>query len=85
VLLYKDQDYGIAMLFGLKSGNFNPVNGFDFTGYTITINSKATNLAIRNFTPDSWEGIRQTILDVPLSHPFWRMDKDLGYKPWVGL
>jgi hypothetical protein len=39
---------------------------------------------MRNFTPDSWEGIRQMILDVPLSHPFWRVDKDLGRKPWVG-
>ncbi|KAK4150528.1 hypothetical protein C8A00DRAFT_36860 [Chaetomidium leptoderma] len=51
---------------------------------TVTIDTYATNTAMRNFPVSSWDGIRDAISAVPLCHPFWRVDPDLGLRPWKG-
>jgi hypothetical protein len=58
--LCKLQEHDIAMSLGFKpldvdkNEEFDPVNGFDFTCRTITIDTVATNMAIYNFNPSTW-------------------------------
>ena len=85
--LCKFQDHGIAMRFGLvqpEGEDFDPVMHFDLDRCTITLDAVVTNMAMRNFTPDSWESIRSTLCSVPLNHPFWRVDPALGDQVWQG-
>lgn len=85
--LCKKQDHGIAMRFGLawpEGEDFDPLEHFDFTQCTVTIDAYATNTAMRNYPVSSWDGIRDEISAVPLRHPFWRADSDLGLRPWRG-
>ncbi|KAK4034034.1 hypothetical protein C8A01DRAFT_19101, partial [Parachaetomium inaequale] len=86
--LCKDQDHGIPMVFGLvlsdRDTAFDPVEHFDLTRCTITIDTQGTNLAMLNYPKTSWNLIPRMIAMVPFSHPFWRVHQDLGLKPWAG-
>jgi hypothetical protein len=85
--LCKGPDHGIAMLFGItcsEEQEFDPVEHFDFTKCTVTVDAQCTNMGMKNYPVESWEGIREALEVVPLSHPFWRVDHDLGLWPWVG-
>jgi len=69
------------MKFGLvcpEGQQFDAVRHFDLTRCTITLDSWSTNLAMRNWTPESWEGIRTAVSRVPLHHSFWRVHPSLG-------
>ncbi|KAH6623225.1 hypothetical protein F5144DRAFT_615065 [Chaetomium tenue] len=79
--LCKLQDHGIAMKFGLvwpDNEDFDPINHFDWTQCTVTIDVKTTSLAMLNYEPKTWDGIRQLVSAVPLSHPLWEIDPTLG-------
>ena len=83
--LCKLQDHGIPMRFGLvwpEGEDFDPVEHFDFARCTVTIDAQATNLAMFNFPVSAWEGIREALSSVPLSHPFWRVEPELGLATW---
>ncbi|SPQ20051.1 b226b31c-ec1d-4b71-8ca7-9485d6eda6f1 [Thermothielavioides terrestris] len=86
--LCRARDHGVAMRFGLNLPNngqpFDPVEHWDFFLCTVTIDSQATNMAMRNFAAGLWESIRQMIMAVQPSHTHWRLDKDLGLRSWVG-
>ncbi|KAH7147828.1 hypothetical protein DER46DRAFT_564225, partial [Fusarium sp. MPI-SDFR-AT-0072] len=82
--LCKKQMHGIAMKFGItKSTNFDPVGDIDLGQSTVTIDAKITNMAMYNYEPNSWDGIRKTMSMVSLYHPLWRPDSKLGESPWV--
>jgi uncharacterized Zn-finger protein len=85
--LCRKQDHGIAMRFGLclpgNGEDFDPVEHWDDFLCTVTIDSQATNMAMRDFPVASWDSIRDALSRVPCSHPFWRMDADLGLRCWV--
>jgi hypothetical protein len=52
----KDQDHGIAMHFGLVQPDdeeFDPVKHFDLSRCTIRMDTRATNMAMRDFSTDS--------------------------------
>ena len=75
------------MRFGLvqpEGEDFDPVMHFDLDRCTITLDAVVTNMAMRNFSPDSWESIRSTLCSVPLNHSFWRVDLALGNQLWQG-
>ncbi|KAK4243037.1 hypothetical protein C7999DRAFT_45057 [Corynascus novoguineensis] len=85
--LCKNQDHGIAMIFGLepfKGTEFDPVKHFDLARCTITIDTKATNWSMSNYPSESWGLIPQMLSMVPLCHPFWQVHDSLGLEPWVG-
>ena len=63
---------------------FDPVMHFDLDRCTVTLDAVVTNMAMRNFSPDSWESIRSTLCSVPLNHSFWRVDLALGNQVWQG-
>ncbi|KAL6407078.1 Krueppel like proteinous protein 1 [Ilyonectria robusta] len=71
------------MKFGLiEADPFDPVQHIDLSQCTVTIDSITTNLAMHNFSADSWESIRSALSEVPLHHPFWRVDPGLGSEVW---
>ena len=78
------------MIFGLEADkfkidkDFDPVQHFDLSRCTVTIDTQATNMAMRNFPLSSWDSIKSAISAIPLSHPLWRVDPDLGLRGWVG-
>ncbi|KAH8911519.1 hypothetical protein BR93DRAFT_990466, partial [Coniochaeta sp. PMI_546] len=85
--LCKLQDHGIAMFLGVvveDGKEWDPVEGFDFGKCTVTIDTGFTNFAMYRFPPDSWERIRTIVSMVPLHHPLWRPDPDLGMAIWNG-
>ncbi|KAK4044446.1 hypothetical protein C8A01DRAFT_31500 [Parachaetomium inaequale] len=52
----KDQDHGIAMLFGLSQPDgeeFDPVQHFDLARCTIRMDSQATNMLMKDYSTDS--------------------------------
>ncbi|KAH6850199.1 hypothetical protein B0I37DRAFT_428192 [Chaetomium sp. MPI-CAGE-AT-0009] len=85
--LCKDQDHGVAMRFGLclprKGEDFDPVEHWDDFLCTVTVDSQATNMAMRDFSAASWDSIRHALSRVPCTHPFWRVDADLGLRCWI--
>jgi hypothetical protein len=75
--LCKFQDHGIAMRFGLclpnngENDSFDPVEHWDFFTCTVTMDSVAVNMAMRDWPVTSWDIIRDTITRVPLSYLYW--------------
>jgi hypothetical protein len=63
---------------------FDPVKHFDLDRSTMTIDTRGTNMAMRDFATSSWAGIREVIMAVPLSHPLWQIDPAVGLEGWVG-
>lgn len=73
------------MKFGLiEADPFDPVQHIDLSQCTITIDSVTTNNAMYRYSADSWESIRSALSEVPLHHPFWRVDPALGSEVWGG-
>jgi hypothetical protein len=84
--LCKLQDHGIPMVFGLAwpdGEEFDPVEHFDFNACTVTIDTKATNMAMRNFQQHTWPSILEVVKASPLSHSLWEIDPALGFKSWI--
>lgn len=84
--LCKKQDHGIAMLFGYNrpdNEEFDPVKHFDMARCTVTIDTQATNMAMGRSSVSSWDGIREILSAVPLSHPLWQLDPALGITSWT--
>ncbi|KAL2193975.1 hypothetical protein P885DRAFT_43990, partial [Corynascus similis CBS 632.67] len=86
--LCKYQDHNIAMRFGLclpKNGeDFDPVEHWDDFSCTVTIDSQATNMAMKDYAVSSWDSIRRAISSVPWRHPYWRVNPLLDERCWVG-
>jgi hypothetical protein len=87
--LCRGPDHGIAMKFGLtnsnsKSSKFDPVEHIDLSQCTVTIDAKQTNIAMKNYEASAWDSIRDIAKLVPLHHPFWRVDSNLGNTVWIG-
>lgn len=84
--LCKGPDHGIAMKFGISEPDglvpFDPVEHIDLSQCTITIDTFATNMAMWNYKPESWPGIRSVLSDVPLRHPLWSIEKSAGEEVW---
>lgn len=81
----KDQDHGIAMRFGIVTRDdqpFNPVEDIDLSCCTIAIDTQLTNMAMKNYPRESWPSIRANFCQVPLHHPFWRIDPSVGSEVW---
>ncbi|KAK4238203.1 hypothetical protein C8A03DRAFT_44029 [Achaetomium macrosporum] len=80
-------DHGIAMIFGLTATGgvqaFNPIDGFDIDQCTVTVETATTNTATGNFPATSWDGVRQALSRVPLSHPCGCIHPDTGGNLWV--
>ncbi|EWZ42618.1 hypothetical protein FOZG_07486 [Fusarium oxysporum Fo47] len=85
VSLCKKQDHGIAMVFGIEDApGFDPVQHIDLTRATVTLDTGFTNMAMRNFDAGSWDNLRAILMQVPLHHPFWKVDLSLGDSVWAG-
>ncbi|KAF5536142.1 krueppel like ous 1 [Fusarium mexicanum] len=85
VSLCKKQDHGIAMIFGIEDApDFDPVQHIDLTRATVTLDTGFTNMAMRNFNASSWDSLRTILMQVPLHHPFWKVDLSLGDNVWAG-
>ncbi|KAH6854726.1 hypothetical protein B0I37DRAFT_350008 [Chaetomium sp. MPI-CAGE-AT-0009] len=85
--LCKTQDHSIAMVSGLAwpdGEEFDPVKHFDLDRSTMTIDTKGTNMAMRDFATSAWAGIREVLMAVPLRHPLWQIDPAAGLAGWVG-
>lgn len=86
--LCKGPDHGIAMMFGVLTipdgTTFDPVQHIDLAKSTVTLDAVVTNFAMYNYSVDSWPGIRAALCSIPLHHPFWRLDSDLGNEVWAG-
>ncbi|KAK4039342.1 hypothetical protein C8A01DRAFT_16667, partial [Parachaetomium inaequale] len=79
--------HGVAMKFGLalKPGEeFDPVNHWDHSLGTVTIDAQGTNMAMLHFAESSSADIRHMISCVPLAHSYWSVHPDLGREPWAG-
>ncbi|KAG5827294.1 hypothetical protein H9Q74_002639 [Fusarium xylarioides] len=85
VSLCKKQDHGIAMIFGIEdTPDFDPVQHINLTCATVTLDTGFTNMAMKNFNAGSWDGLRTILMQVPLYHPFWKVDLSLGDNVWAG-
>lgn len=72
------------MKFGITNiNNFDPVGDIDLGQSTVTIDAQITNMAMYNYEPNAWDGIRETLRMVPLYHPLWRPDSKLGQSLWI--
>ncbi|KAM0496633.1 hypothetical protein ACHAP8_007210 [Fusarium lateritium] len=82
--LCKKQTHGIAMRFGIvKFEDFDPVQDIDLSQSTITVDARVTNLAMLDWEPSAWGDILEALRLVPLSHPLWRPDPNLGLTSWI--
>ncbi|KAL0472562.1 hypothetical protein QR685DRAFT_605433 [Neurospora intermedia] len=61
----------------------NPINDFDLSKCTITIDSFATNFAMGFSSTDYWPKILALLRAVPMQTPLWRMNKSLGMSRWA--
>lgn len=61
----------------------DPINDFDLSKCTITIDSFATNTAMGFSSTDYWPKILALLRTVPVQTPLWRMDKSLGMSRWA--
>ncbi|SCO36127.1 uncharacterized protein FFNC_05059 [Fusarium fujikuroi] len=85
VSLCKKQDHGIAMIFGIEdTPDFDPVQHIDLSCATVTLDTSFTNMAMKNFDTGSWDSLRTILMQVPLHHPFWKVDLSLGDTVWAG-
>ncbi|KAM0549398.1 hypothetical protein ACHAO7_006290, partial [Fusarium culmorum] len=85
VSLCKKQDHGIAMVFGIEDApDFDPIQHIDLSRTTVTIDTSLTNMAMRNYDDGSWDSLRSTLMQVPLHHPFWKVNLSLGNEVWAG-
>lgn len=87
ISLCKKQDHGIAMLFGIDKvelETFDPRLHLDLSRSTITIDTWFTNRTMFHYEPGLWGDIRSVISQVPLNHPYWRVDASLGNDVWKG-
>ncbi|KAM0218237.1 hypothetical protein ACHAQI_001424 [Fusarium lateritium] len=83
--LCKKQDHGIAMVFGIADvPDFDPVRDIDLSRASVTLDSGFTNMAMKDFDNNSWDGIRTAAMHIPLHHPFWRISPSLGNEMWSG-
>lgn len=78
-------DHGVAMRTGLEiqspaQGDFD----IDLTKCSIQTDSWFTNKAKFNFSSSDWPEIKNLLMHVPLSHPFYRIPASLGSKLWYG-
>ncbi|KAK3309217.1 uncharacterized protein B0T15DRAFT_134015 [Chaetomium strumarium] len=63
---------------------FDPVEHFDLSRCTVTIDSQCTDMGMKNYSAGTWDEIRTALEEVPLSYPFWRVDPKVGLFPWIG-
>ncbi|KAF4994612.1 hypothetical protein FGRMN_5681 [Fusarium graminum] len=83
--LCKKQDHGIAMVFGIADvPDFDPVRDIDLSCASVTLDSGFTNMAMKDFNVNCWDGIRTAAMHIPLHHPFWRVNLSLGNEMWSG-
>ncbi|KAH6847559.1 hypothetical protein B0I37DRAFT_391421 [Chaetomium sp. MPI-CAGE-AT-0009] len=82
----KHQGHDVTMKFGLvwpDDEDFDPIKHFNLACCTVTIDAKATNLAMLNYETYSWDGIHEMLSAVPLSHPLWDIDPALSLRSWI--
>ncbi|KAM0282169.1 hypothetical protein ACHAPQ_011144 [Fusarium lateritium] len=85
VSLCKKQDHGIAMVFGIADvPDFDPVQHIDLDLATVTLDTGYTNMAMSNYDTGSWDSLRSILAQIPLHHPFWKVNLSLGDEVWAG-
>ncbi|KAF4958402.1 hypothetical protein FSARC_11036 [Fusarium sarcochroum] len=82
--LCKGPDHGIAMKFGLVEDGqaFDPVRHIDLSQSTIALDAWVTNSSMQSYSTDSWWEILDIIRNIPLHHPYWKPDPEMGSRVW---
>jgi len=83
--LCRKQDHGMAMKTGItipEGEIFDPVNHFDHSQCTVTVDTQLTNVAMKSYTPEWWWSIRTLCTLVPIHHWLWRPADTLGDRIW---
>lgn len=84
--LCRRDDHGIAMKTGItipEGEAFNPVDHFDYSQCTITINTQLTNMAMKNHAPEWWDCFRIILTYIPIHHWLWQPADTLGERIWL--